>query len=65
MGVRALTGKGALCLSEDVLLWSLRGLAMSTHNKMHEELRGTESQTICASGQRMQLRTCPQKLLFF
>lgn len=65
MGVRALTGKGALCLFEGVHLWSLRGLAMSTHNKMHEELRDIETQTICASGQRMLLRTCPKKLLFF
>lgn len=38
---------------------------MGTHNKIHEELRDIESQTICAPGQRMLLRTCPKKLLLF
>lgn len=64
MGVRALTGKGALCLFKDVHLWSLRGLATSTHNKIHEELRDIESQTIRASGQRMLLRTRPKNSYF-
>lgn len=37
---------------------------MSTHSKMPEELRDIESQTICASGQRLLLKTCLKKLFF-